>query len=581
MRKSILFPIRSIIRTTGAFATAGGMAFLAPSAAAQTAPLDAQQLQLQQQRETELRRALEPRPEGPPPEPAAPPPSRLTADDPGCRPVRSLRLQGRFAEEFGWLVPAANGPAAADPPVGRCLGPAGLAQLRSRLLGALVARGYVTSRVDVGAPAPGDDSGELVLTLLPGLVHAVRLDAGSAAARRSVAASVPATPGRPLYLRDLEQGLENLQRIPFVEADIVMEPADAGPSDVGLSDLVVRYRQGRPLRFHLSVDDGGSRATGRRQGTATVSWDNPLGLDDMLYLSAGRGLEQPSRHGTRSATLNYALPWGYWLFGATASRNRYYQSVAGASQDYVFRGASSQAELRVQRTVWRNGSARTSVGAKTFRRASSSFIDDTEIEVQRRVTGGVELNLAHHHFIGDAVLDASLAYRRGTGAYGALPAPEEAFGEGSSRMRLAVADLALLQPLTVAGQRLRLSGAWHAQWNGTPLTPQDRIAIGSRYTVRGFDGEALLMGERGWFVRNELAGAVGAGHEAYVGLDAGRVGGASTAMLAGRGLVGGVLGLRGQWRALSYDLFVGRPLHRPDTLRTAGTNLGFVLSCSF
>jgi len=569
---------------------------------AQTPSLDSQQLQLQKQRETDLRRGFEPRPEGPLPEPVVTTPLRLTFDEQGCAPIRSLRLTGRFSEDFGWLIPAAAGRTGDDSPVGHCLGPTAISQLRKRLLGALVARGYVTSRVDIGVPLASDPSRELVLTLLPGLVNRIRLDAGSAESRRSVAAAIPATPGQPLRLRDLEQGLENLKRIPTADTDIVMEapasperserpdapnaPAgpdgdDTAPSDVGLSDLVVRYAQGRPLRLNLALDDGGSRATGRRQGTATVSWDNPLGLDDMLYFSAGRGLEQQDVHGTRSTTLNYALPWGYWLFGATASRNRYHQSVPGANQDYVYSGASSNAELRVQRTVWRDASARTSAGLKTFRRSSANFIDDTEIEVQRRITGGWEASLAHHHFIGEAVLDASLAWRQGTGAYGALPAPEEAFGEGSSRMRLAVADIAVIQPLAVAGQRLRLSSIWHAQWNRTPLTPQDRIAIGSRYTVRGFDGETFLMGERGWFLRNEIAGTVAAGQEAYVGLDAGRVGGPSTARLAGRGLVGGVLGLRGTWRSLSYDVFVGKPLHKPDSLRTARTTVGFNASCSF
>ncbi len=42
--------------------------------------------------------------------------------------------------------------------------------------------------------------------------------------------------------------------------------------------------------------------------------------------------------------------------------------------------------------------------------------------------------------------------------------------------------------------------------NGTvpPLTQQDKLSIGGRYTVRGFDGELSLSGEKGWLWRNEL-----------------------------------------------------------------------------
>ena len=41
------------------------------------------------------------------------------------------------------------------------------------------------------------------------------------------------------------------------------------------------------------------------------------------------------------------------------------------------------------------------------------------------------------------------------------------------------------------------------------LDAQDRFAIGGRYTVRGYDGEASLSAERGWLLRNDLSWAVG------------------------------------------------------------------------
>ena len=137
---------------------------------------------------------------------------------------------------------------------------------------------------------------------------------------------------------------------------------------------------------------------------------------------------------------------------------------------------------------------------------------------------GWEFGLAHREFIGEATLDASLAYRRGTGAQRAMRAPEEAFGEGTSRLRLATADAQFSLPFVVEGQRMRYSAAWRAQWNHTPLVPQDRFSIGSRYTVRGFDGETTLSSERGWLLRNDLGFAVPSlGAELYWGLDYGRV----------------------------------------------------------
>src|SRR5690606_26175300 len=164
-----------------------------------------------------------------------------------------------------------------------------------------------------------------------------------------------------------------------------------------------------------------------------------------------------------------------------------------------------QQELVLSRVLQRDGASKTSGSLKAFARQSRSFIDDTEIEVQRRRTGGWELALEQRRQVGRARFDGRTAFKRGTGAFGALPAPEEVFDEGRSRFALLVWDLAWSQPFELAGLRLQWNSQWRGQRERTPLTPQDRFAIGGRYSVRGFDGESSLIGERGWWWRNELA----------------------------------------------------------------------------
>jgi len=232
--------------------------------------------------------------------------------------------------------------------------------------------------------------------------------------------------------------------------------------------------------------------------------------------------------------------------------------------------------------IYRDQQRKTTVAIKGWRRESRNFVDDTEIEVQHRVVGGLEFSLNHKEFIGDATLEGTLAYKRGTGGFGSRVAPEEEFGEGTSRLKLYTADISLNAPFKLGEQKLRYSGLIRAQWNRTPLTPQDRFSIGGRYTVRGFDGETSLLGERGWLIRNDVGWAVGqGGAELYAGMDYGQVGGRSTIDLLGRSLAGAVVGVRGQWTKLSYDFFVGAPISKPEGYRTAKVTLGFNLNHSF
>lgn len=555
-----------------------GAVVYASAAASQPLPADAlrmqqQQLERQRQRDQALRERMAPAVDA---LPGAQQPGTLAlpASESPCFALQEIRLTGPRSAEVPWLVPAADLDLGARP----CIGVRGIEVILARLQHALVARGLITSRVLVGAQNLQD--GVLELSFLPGTVRALRGDADGTATA-AILGALPLRPGQLLQLRDIEQGLENLQRLPSAEADIEIAPAEGRDAAPGESDLLVHYRQASPWRLHLALDNGGTRATGRLQGTATLSWDNPLRRNDLLYLSLGRGLATGERRGTRNATLHYSLPFGYWLVGMTAASNSYHQNVAGTYQDYVYSGESSQLDVQLSRVIHRSASARTTAELRVFQRASSNAVDDTQIDVQRRRTSGYALGLAQRRHLGAALVEGSLAFRRGTGAFGALRAPEEPWGEGTSRMKIYTADLALTQSLELAGARARFSTAWHGQWNATPLTLQDRIGLGGRYTVRGFDGESTLLAERGRYWRNELGVALNAGTEAFVALDTGRVGGPAAQSLAGRSLTGAALGLRAAGRGFSGELMLGTPLRKPANFRSARRHLSFSLFYRF
>lgn len=557
---------------------------------AQTRDTEAAEYQRQQARERALREQLAPQRrvqlETPPPRPAGP--LNFPAETP-CFPIARVRVEGLPAEAtdgWPWLLHGLpqQGWWQAEP---RCLGVQGVQSIVDSLQGALIARGYVTSRALVAAQDLS--RGELVVNIIPGRVRSILLDddEGGKPAAVSLRNALPLRDSDLLNLRDIEQGLENLKRPPTADADIQIAPGD----QPGQSDLHIRWHQASRIRLNASADDSGSRSTGRLQGSATISCDNCLGLSDLGYLtvnhdlsSIGRGT-QAQPQGTRGLSAYAAVPWGYALLSLSGSRNTYRQSVAGASQTYVYSGTTNQVEATVSRLVYRDARQKLTLSAKAFRRHSENFIDDTEVLVQRRTVGGWGASINHHLDTGEASVDTTLAYRRGTGAFGALKAPEEAFGEGTSRFAIITADVTAGLPIKLGDQLFSYSANWRWQGNRTPLTPQDRLAIGGRFTVRGFDGEQQLAAERGWLLRQDLAWQVPDAplglRQLYLAVDYGRVGGPSAGRLLGTSLGGAVLGARWQLGQFSLDVFAGGPLHRPEHFRTPSFVTGFSFACSF
>ncbi|EGP17905.1 hemolysin activation/secretion protein [Halomonas sp. TD01] len=453
--------------------------------------------------------------------------------------------------------------------------------IMARLQQALVQKGWTTTRIL--APPQDLSSGELRLDILEGVISDIRF-AEEYGQRATLFNTIPTHAGRVLNLRDIEQGLENFRRVPTVEADISIEPGE----EPGQSELIIRHKQAFPFRVHASVDDSGNESTGKYQGAFTLSYDNLLTLSDLFYitLQSELGGKDPGDRGNSGHALHYSVPWGYSLLSFNSSSTRYHQTIAGAFQDYVYSGTSDQYDAQLSRVLQRDQAGKTTGVIRAFHRRSNNYIDDTEIEVQRRAVSGVDISLGHRRSVGSGVWEAVLTHRRGIGAWGALPAPEEAFGEGTSRMRMWLLNASVSIPFDFVHQRWNYHGSFRGQWHETPLTPQDRFSIGGRYSVRGFDGVSMLSGDSGLLLRNEVSMQLGQSpYSVYSGLDWGRVSGPSNQMQLGNEMAGAVVGLRTRWNTgpvqSNIDLFLGQPLHKPEGFRTASQDYGFSFHIQF
>ncbi|WP_262417450.1 ShlB/FhaC/HecB family hemolysin secretion/activation protein [Pseudomonas sp. SH10-3B] len=562
-------------------ATCSLVGFLTSYAALAAEPqAPAQQLLLQQQRERAQREQLEPSPDV---RLQAPQDNagglRLPRNEAPCFKIDRIVLSGDQAEDFQWALRAAN--PSDDPVQGRCVGAAGINLTMKRIQNAIIAKGFITTRVL--AQAQDLNQGTLSLVLVPGRIKHIRFAEGTSA-RAHYWNAMPASAGDVLNLRDIEQALENFKRVPTAEADVQITPAEGENAQPGESDVVIAWKQAVPVRVSLSVDDSGSKQTGKYQGNVALSLDNLATLNDLFYISFNHDLGggQSGDRGSKGHTVHYSVPYDYWQLSLTSSEYDYHQTIAGINQAYSYSGRSRTNEIQLSRVIYRDAVRKTTVSVGGWSRTSSNYIEDTEIELQRRRMAGWQAGINHREFIGASTLDLGVGYRRGTGARDALRAPEEENGEGTSRSQVISANAQLQLPFTLGEQRLRYIAGWRGQWNRTPLIPQDRFSIGGRYTVRGFDGEQILSAERGWTFSNDLGlSLANTGQELYLGVDYGEVGGHSTQYLSGRRLAGAVVGLRGGYKQFSYDLYTGKPLEKPKGFQTADVTSGFSANWSF
>ncbi|MEM5434496.1 ShlB/FhaC/HecB family hemolysin secretion/activation protein [Paraburkholderia diazotrophica] len=575
-------------------------------ASAQRAPIPAdeaaaaranaeQNQQLQQQRDAQHRaqtvnapavRSTAPKAEGFPVLPTESPCFRIDTfalDVPSTLP-NAIRKQGASALP---LDPFAFAREWLDHYRGQCVGKAGLDTLTKDLQQAILSRGYVTTRVLL--PEQDVSAGTLKVALVPGVVRHLRF--ADPETRGTWKSAFPARDGDLLNLRDLEQGLEQMKRVASQDVDMKIEPTDAP----GESDVVITVKRSKPWSFVASVDNSGTKATGKWQGNVSVGFDNPLGLNDVLTLGANQDLSFGNKTlGSHGFNGSYSVPWGYWTATLSGNTNTYFQNIAGVNQTFVSSGNAQTAALRLARVLSRGQNDVFGMELQVSKRFGESFIDGTTMPIQQRNNTFIEAGLTDRHYFGASQFDGTLAYRQGIHDLGATGDPDptlysptdDSKPRATYLYKMVVLDANLSVPFSIASQNFRYVTTVHGQYTNDTLFFIDDLTIGSRYTVRGFDGETMLAAEKGFYWRNELQWPIGqTGQSLYAGIDYGRVFGPNTAFLAGTQLAGAVIGIRGgvpaRYAGFSYDLFVGTPIYKPAAFPTARATVGVQATVQF
>lgn len=552
-----------------------------------------------------------------------------------------------FADTLGFaLMPEIMGGSSV---LGKCMTVTDINAIATRVQNRLIEQGYVTSRIMVGNQNLTD--GELRLTLIPGKIAQVVVNTADSKVPVYVKQTNRAYPaildtaltiqtGKLLNIRDLETTLLNFKRVPSADANFKIAPSHTGlnPSadnainTLGFSDILIDYTQHRRLRGSLSIDDSGSKSTGKYQAVATLSMDNLANYNDLFYLSFGRDLgnqinddkDHPSdkSKGSKNYGIGYVIPIKSSVLQLNANRYSYHQTVAGSTQDYIYGGTSRGYNAKLSHLVHRDAHSKSHVYAGGYAKSQESDIDGTMIDVQTRKSAGYLFGMSHETTFGKRAnhsLSTDISYKRGTAAFNALPSPEELFDEGSARVGIyqLTSNLTSRYEPIIGNKPLPIihSTTLKAQYATDSLTPDLKMAIGGRYTVRGFDGERSLSADNGILVRQDISFYPSflnkqsannhsttinqnnirnsqASHAIYLGMDAGYITNhdkSQNKRLLGQHLAGTFIGIKGHYTpntnnpylSFNYDIFTSKAISEPTDFSNKDWVSGVSLGMSF
>lgn len=524
-----------------------GAALAAPLSPADRNTIQQQQQQLldenQRQREELERSAIVPRP--------VTPDVASTPQGP-CFVIRRIELSGATL-----LSPSAKNRLTA-PWINQCLDMARLTRLTDAVSDWYISRGYITSRAFL--TEQDLSGGVLHLAVLEGKLQHIRLEG---VPDRTLKMTFPGLEGKILNLRDIEQGMEQLNRVRQRPVEIEILPGDRQ----GYSVVNLTATPEFPLSGSVSFDNSGQKSTGTGQLNGALYGNNLLGLADKWFISGGRSSDFSNSKDAQNFAAGVSIPYGYGLLDYSYSWSNYLSTIDNNGYLWRSTGDTETHRLTGSWVLFRNGDIKTGVSAGITHRINRNYLDDVLLATSSRKLSSVSLGINHTQKIASGVATLNPTFTQGVPWLGAEDDNDKQGDVPKAEFRKWSLNGSFQRP--VADKIWWLTSVYF-QWSPDRLYGSERLTLGGETSVRGFK-EQYISGDNGGYWRNELnwslftlpwVGDVGV----LAAIDGGWLKKDGQDRYASGTLWGTALGLTATNRGYASQFTVGTPVDYPDWL---------------
>lgn len=408
------------------------------------------------------------------------------ADTGLCWPLRGVRLAGNRQLSSAELSEALQ------PLIKPCMSPAQINQVLKAITQHYVQAGYLASRPYLANPLVA--GGTLDIVIYEGFVESIELSDPDLPL--SLNSAFPTLLGQPLRLADLEQGMDQLNRLKAFDLG-----ADILPGSTQGATRVVIVPRHINARWHLgsSFDNRGSEQTGRERLGLNFNLDSPLQLNDFVQVSVNSTL-QPSSSYSRGYGLYYSIPYGAWTYALSVNQLHYQAQVPGRRLSSS--GQSDFYSLGLERSLWRNQQGLVSTSVRLEQKRLDNRLGEQRLHLQSPTLTNLEVGL-NLLWLDDGLWSAYLGLSQGLDWLGADREPLHR-NAPQPRFRKYRANLLRLSQGSDPNWPWRWQSELNLQYSPDALPAVEQQQLSDNTGVRGFR-QLVVAGASGAVWRNTLS----------------------------------------------------------------------------
>lgn len=379
---------------------------------------------------------------------------------------------------------------------GTCMSLLQINQMLNKITDLYIEKGYITSRAYMTMPQKRLKRGILEIKIVEGKLSKVEgLGLGQ------VLTAFPFMIGGVLNLRDIEQGIDQLNRLPSNSATMDIKPDDKNE----YSKLEVKNKPKGPTRLTFFTDNAGSESTGETRFGMRAAQDNLLGLNEQINMSYANSPSKDYDHRDANyLTVGASIPFGYWTLNNNFSWSNYRTSFLLYNGDRFYSyGNSVTNSLSLDRLLARGQRYKISAsGGLTYKR-NQNYTKVLDLKMQNEVSSRdlaiVNLGLSSTFYLDNGVLYFNPTYNKGTKWFGALNDNHNNYTQEAQYEAWKLYAYGSFNLFNIATYTATFDG----QYSQDELYGTEAFYLGGEYSVRGFRNEGV-QGDSGYAFRNDL-----------------------------------------------------------------------------
>lgn len=375
-----------------------------------------------------------------------------------------------------------------SPYLKNCMGQKAIKNLMQSITNEYIKKGLITSRVYI--PKQDLKSGVLRLLVIEGTIEEIQYRQVEGKKKTikgpfsKMLTAFPQLKGAILNLRDLEQGLDQINRLSSSTASVDLLPG----KKPGGSIILITEKKTNRFRAYVGFDNNGSEATGENRGRASLE------MDDLLWINDSWTMSFLAAENTNILTAGLSIPYGRWTFSASGSYSENQQDLTLTSLLY---NQTASTNLKAQYLFYRDAKTKINLSGSLSHYWNSRYINASKLTPVYRGAGRFS---AGGEFHGNGSV-TSLDFGFGFGAPWWFSKKPEGAGNSGPDYSFKKIDGTFYWIKAWKWGRVIVNG--HGQLSTDELLSPDQLSIGGWDTVRGYHG-AEASGDKGGYWRNEV-----------------------------------------------------------------------------